>query len=70
METPQQIRKCRKITKIPPSIQHSDAVKEVAETSHGPLPPMPRKSAFIFHHNFYPKSKIDLKDAEISEESR
>ena len=31
---------------------------------------MPEKSAFIFHHNFYPKPKIDLKDAEISKETR
>ena len=31
---------------------------------------MPKKSAFMFHDNFYPKRKIDLKDAEISEETR
>ena len=24
----------------------------------------------MFHHNFYPKPKIDLKDDEISEETR
>ena len=24
----------------------------------------------MFHHNFYPKPKIDLKDTEISEETR
>ena len=27
---------------------------------------MPEKSAFMFHHNFYPKPNIDLKDAVIS----
>ena len=25
---------------------------------------------FMFHHNFYPKSTIDLKDTEIFEETR
>ena len=33
--------------------------------SHETLPPIPEKSAFMCHHNFYPKSKIDLKDLEI-----
>ena len=31
---------------------------------------MPEKSAFMFPHNFYPKPKIDLRDAEISKETR
>ena len=31
---------------------------------------MPEKSASMFHHNFYPKPEIDLKDAEISGETR
>ena len=30
---------------------------------------MLEKSAFMFHHNFYPKPKIDLEDAKISEET-
>ena len=31
---------------------------------------MLERSAFMFHHNCYLKSKLDLKDAEISEETR
>ena len=30
---------------------------------------MPEKSTFTFHHNFYPKSKIDFKGTKISEET-
>ena len=29
-----------------------------------------QKIAFMLHHNFYPKPKIDIKDAEIPEETR
>ena len=46
------------------------AVGEVTEISHEKLPPMPEKSAFMFRHNFYSKSKMDLKDPEISKETR
>ena len=42
-----------------------DTVGKVMEISHEELLPMPEKSAFMFHHNFYPWQKIDLKDAEI-----
>ena len=42
---------------------------EVNEKSHNKLPPMPEKSAFTFHHNFWPKPKIDLEDDKISEET-
>ena len=38
--------------------------------SHDKLPPMPDKSAFMFHHNFYPKPKIDLEDTDITQETR
>ena len=31
---------------------------------------MSEKSAFMFHHNFCPEQKLDLKDDEISEEIR
>ena len=31
---------------------------------------MPEKSAFMFRYNFYPNPKRDLKDAEISEQTR
>ena len=47
--TPNQQQSVERMTKIPPSIQYSDAVKEVTEVSHEKLPPMPDKSAFIFH---------------------
>ena len=40
------------------------------EISHDKLPPMPEKSAFMFQHSFYPKPKIDLRNAEISQETR
>ena len=58
-----------KMTEIPPSIQCFEAVKEVTEISHEKLPPILEKSAFMFHHNFYPKPKIDFNNAEISEET-
>ena len=35
-----------------------------------PPPPMPEKSAFTFHHNFYPKPKVKLKDGIISDETK
>ena len=40
------------------------------EISHDKLQQMPEKSAFMFHHNFYPKPKIDLEDTEVSQETR
>ena len=46
-------------------IQHSGIVKEVTEKSFEKLQPMLEKLAFMFHHNFYPRPKIDLKDADI-----
>ena len=48
----------------------SDTVGQVMEISHDKLPPMPKKSASMFHHNFYPKWKIDLKDTKILQETR
>ena len=45
-------------------------VGEVTEITLEKLLPVPEKSAFMLHHNFYPKPKIDLKDAEISQETR
>ena len=42
----------------------------MTEITHEKLPPMPKKPAFMFHHNFYLKTKIDLKVTEISEETR
>ena len=31
---------------------------------------MPEKSAFTFHHNVYPKPKVKLEDAIISDETK
>ena len=31
---------------------------------------MPEKSAFTFHYNFYPKSKVKLENAIISDETK
>ena len=45
-------------------------VREIAEVSQDKLPPMPEKSAFMFHHNFYPKPKVKLEDAIISGETK
>ena len=33
---------------------------------HEKLPSMPEIVVFVFHHNFYPKSKVDLEDIEIT----
>ena len=50
-----------KMTKIQPSTVSLDTVEEVMEISHKNFPPMPGKSAFMFHHNFYSKPKLNLK---------
>ena len=42
----------------------------MTEISQGELPPMPEKSVFMFHYNFYPKPRIDLEDAKITQEMR
>ena len=44
-------------------------MREVSKISQDKLPPMAEKSIFTFHYNFYPKPKIDLEDAKISEET-
>ena len=44
-------------------------IRKVSEISQDKLPPMPEKSAFAFHHNFYPKPKVVLEDATISDET-
>ena len=46
------------------------AIEDVIEISHDKLPSMPEKSAFMFHHNFYPKPKVDLEDTVITQEIR
>ena len=33
-------------------------------------PQCQNKSAFMFYHNFYPKPKVDLEDADITQETR
>ena len=45
-------------------------VGEVTEISYEKIPQMPEELAFMFCHNFYPKPKIDLKDAKICKETR
>ena len=45
-------------------------VEEDMEMLHDKLSPVPERSAYMFHHNFYPKSKVDLEDADISKETR
>ena len=67
---PYQWENIGKMIEIPHPIQHSDVVTEVTEISYEKLPPMPEKSAFMFHNKLNPKPKTDLKDAEISEETR
>ena len=47
-------------------IKQSDKNSELTEISYENLSPIPEKSAFMFHHNFYPKTEIDLEDATIS----
>ena len=51
-------------------IEQSDHITEVIEISHENLPPMPDKLAFMFHHTFYAKPKIDLEDGTISQETQ
>ena len=46
--------------------EYKDDTAKVTEILHEKLPPMLKKSAFMFHHAFYPKPKVDLEDAEIS----
>ena len=45
-------------------------IREVSRISQDKLPPMPQKSAFTFHHNFYPNLKVVLEDATISDETQ
>ena len=52
-----------------PQIDQHDIIMEVSEISQDKLPPKPEESIFLFHHNFYPKPKIDLIGAKISEET-
>ena len=47
--------------KTQPPTQPSDTVRKVTEISHEELPPMPKKSAFMFNHNLYLKAKNRLK---------
>ena len=57
------------------SIKHNPqtstvTIGEVIEISHEKLPLMPEKLAFVFHHNFYLRPKVDLDNAEITPEIR
>ena len=55
---------------IQPPTTSFDTVGKMMKISQEKLPPIPEKSAFRFHHNFYQKPKIDLKDTEIPKETR
>ena len=60
---------CKKSDYIEKSqIDQQDNVGEVTKFSHERLLPMPEKSAFMFHHTFYPKPRLDLEASKISEE--
>ena len=67
---PEQPKTVGNMTEIQHPRTSPDTVGEVMEMSCDKLPQMPKTSAFMFHHNFYPKPNIDLKDAEISQEIR
>ena len=47
-----------------------NTVEEFMEISHDKLPQMPEKSIFMFHHNFYPRPKVDLEDGDIIQETK
>ena len=59
-----------RVTKTQPPVTSTNTVEEVMEISHDKSSPMPDKSAFIFHHNFYPKPEVDLKDVDITQGTR
>ena len=67
---PQPTKNIGEATKKPHLTQNFDTVKEVTEISHDKLPPLPEKSAFMFHHSFYFRPKIDLDDVKISKETK
>ena len=45
-------------------------IREISKISQDKLPPMSEKSTFTFYHNFFPKPKMDLEDAKISDETQ
>ena len=45
-------------------------IREVSKISEDKLPFMPEKSAFTFHQNNYPKPKVVLEDATLSDETK
>ena len=51
-------------------VEQSDYITEVTEILHEKLPPMPEKSAFMFHQTFYPKRKMDLDNSTIFKETK
>ena len=54
---PDQQETVGKMTEIQSPTPSFNTVGEVTEISHEKLPPMPEKSAFMFHCNFYPSQK-------------
>ena len=45
-------------------------IGEIAKITQEKLLPMLEKSAFTFHHKFYPKPKVKLEDVIISDETK
>ena len=42
-----------------PKTDKEKNIRDVSKIYQDKLPPMPEKSTFTFHHNFYPKPKLD-----------
>ena len=66
---PQKTQNLGRMDETQPPKTSVDTVREVMEILHNKLPPMPKNLAVMSHHNFYPKLKVDLNDADISPET-
>ena len=70
IDPPEQLENSGKMIEKQSPSTSTDTVGEVMEILHDKLPPMPKKLAFMFHHNFYPKLRVDLEDAHLTQETR
>ena len=66
---PEQFKNSGKVTETQPFRTSTDTVGEVMEI-HWWITLNTRKVSLQFLHNFYPKPKVDLKDNDISQETR
>ena len=66
----EQLKHSWKNIKTQPPQRSTVTVGEIIEISHDKLPPVSEKSAFMCHHNFCLKPKVDLEDADIAQEIR